>query len=146
MSVLQMEAQVWPTPNHVKLMGNKLELIKHLDLVARKLETPRPKTFILRKGDLIPKDAVLKRTHSDAHQHVLLPGKYVGMWDELDEDLDGAQWFAQEYVSLLRKVGEWRCIMAGGRIMYVIHTAYDSHTSGWRYMDVREHPSLSELR
>jgi hypothetical protein len=77
MSLLELETQVWPTPNHIKLV-----LSAHLNWIARKLGSPRPKTVILRKGDPIPKDAVLKRTHSDQHQHVRIPGQYVGVWED----------------------------------------------------------------
>ena len=146
MTLLELETHVWPTPNHVKLMGNKLQLIPHLDWIAEKLGTPRPTTVILRKGDPVPRDAVLKRTHSDQQEHVRIPGQYEGVWDELDEGPDGAAWFSQDYAHLLRQVGEWRVVMAGGSIIYVLHTVFDSSKEAWRYTDVRGYLSLSELR
>ena len=70
---LEIRMNVWPTPNYLKLMGNKLELIWHLDSIARILGSPRPNTVIWRKGDPMPKNAVLKRTHSDQGIHILMP-------------------------------------------------------------------------
>jgi hypothetical protein len=146
MSLLELETQVWPTPNHVKLMGNKVQLIEHLDWIAEKLGSPRPRTVILKKGDPVPENAVLKRTHSDQHQHVRIPGHYEGVWDELDEGPDGAVWFAQEYADLLRQVGEWRVVMAGGRIIYVLHTKFDPTNKVWGYTNVHGYLSLNEMR
>ena len=141
-----METHVWPTPNHAKLMGNKLELIMHLDWVANKLGSPRPKTVRLRRGGPIPRDVVLKRTHSDQQSHVILPRTHSRAWARLDEGPDGAQWFAQDYVGLLRKVGEWRVFMVGGNIIYVVHTAYIPEHKCWMYTNVTEFLSLFKLR
>ena len=141
MSLLELETHVWPTPSHVKLMGNKLELIAHLDWIAGKLGSPRPKTVILGKGDPIPNNVVLKRTHSELQKHVLFPGDN---FDDLDNGPDGARWFAQDYVDLLRQVGEWRVVMAAGSIIYVIHTAFVSKY--WKYSNVNAYLSLSEMR
>lgn len=146
MSDLEMETHVWPTPNHTKLMGNKLELIMNLDWVAKKLGSPRPKTVRLRRGDTIPRNVVLKRTHSDQQSHVILPGTRRRGWAGLDEGPDGAQWFAQDYVGLLRKVGEWRVFMVGGNITYVVHTAYLPERECWMYTNVNVFLSLCKLR
>ena len=84
--------------------------------------------------------------HSDQQQHVRIPGKYKGVWDELDEGPEGAVWFTQDYTDLLRQVGEWRVIMTGGTIIYVLHTAFNSNAEAWCYTDVHEYLSLSELQ
>lgn len=130
MSLLELETHVWPTLNHVKLMGNKLQLIPHLDWIVEKLGSPRPTTVILRKGDPVPQDAVLKRTHSDQQEHVCIPGQYEGVLDELDEGPDGAARFSQDYAHLLCQVGEWRVVMAGGCIIYVLYTVFNSNRGG----------------
>ena len=65
MSNLEMETLVWPTPNHMKLMGIKLQLIWHMDWIIKKLDLLRPKTVILQRGDIIPHISVLKRMQSN---------------------------------------------------------------------------------
>jgi hypothetical protein len=145
MFLLEAEIPVWPTPIHVKDLANKLSLIRSLDWIAKKMESPRPKTVTLTRGDPIPDNVVLKRTHSDQGQHVLLPGMFNG-WNELDEGSEGGVWFAQDYVDLLHKLGEWRVVMAGGEITYVIHTVYDTVEKTWSYDVVDDYISLKNLR
>ncbi|KAF8814110.1 hypothetical protein BYT27DRAFT_7250351 [Phlegmacium glaucopus] len=144
MNLLELETRVWPTPNQVDLMANKVSLIKHLDWIAGKLGSPRPKTVVLTKGGPIPANTVLKRTHSDGELHVQIPGQHERTWNQLDDGPDGALWFSQEYVALLREVGEWRVVMAGGKIIYIVHTA--SNGGSWNFLDMNKHLSLRELR
>ncbi|KAF8803061.1 hypothetical protein BYT27DRAFT_7110489 [Phlegmacium glaucopus] len=125
-------------------MANKVSLIKHLDWIAGKLGSPRPKTVVLTKGGPIPANTVLKRTHSDGELHVQIPGQHERTWNQLDDGPDGALWFSQEYVALLREVGEWRVVMAGGKIVYIVHTA--SNGGSWNFLDMNKHLSLRELR
>ncbi|KAF8815619.1 hypothetical protein BYT27DRAFT_7213050 [Phlegmacium glaucopus] len=127
MNLLELETRVWPTPNHVNKLGS-----------------PRPKTVVLMKGGPIPANTVLKRTHSDGELHVQIPGQHERTWNQLDDGPDGALWFSQEYVALLREVGEWRVVMAGVKIVYIVHTA--SNGGSWSFLDMNRHLSLRELR
>jgi hypothetical protein len=145
MLLLEAEITVWPTPIHVKDLAYKVSLIESLDWIAEKMKSPRPKTVTLTRGDPIPDNVVLKRTHSDQNQHVRLPGKFNG-WDELEEGSEGGVWFSQDYVDLLEKLGEWRVIMAGGEITYVIHTVYNTVEETWSYDIVDDYISLRSLR
>lgn len=127
-------------------MGNKLELIRHLDSIARMLGSPRPNTVIWRKGDPLPEKTVLKRTHSDQQLHVLMHREALLKLNTLDDGPDGAQWFAQDYVDLLCKVGEWKVVMAGGSIIYVVHAVYKPKSKNWAYNDIKGYLSLREMR
>jgi hypothetical protein len=63
---------MWPPLQQINTIGSKRQLISHLDFTASKTSSLRPKTIILKDGDSIPKDAVIKQSHSDCGHHVLL--------------------------------------------------------------------------
>jgi hypothetical protein len=92
-----------------------VDLVKRLDLISVKMETQRPKTSLLQRGDPIPQDKVLKRSHSDCGSHVLFPNLTCEIgWDFLEEGLPGSLWMAQEFVPHLCDLGEWRFVLWEG--------------------------------
>jgi hypothetical protein len=94
---------------------------------------------------------VLKRTHSDAAEHVLLPHDKAMQpkrnWEYLRSQMDipGCQWMAQTYVETLKKRGEWRVFVIGGQIVYMLHTLRNREKKTWSWDVVRTYYSLEEL-
>jgi hypothetical protein len=137
---------VWPPHEHLEI-GSKDQLMKNLDLVAKiRTNTDRPKWRILKDGDRLSHDLIIKRTHSDCGSHVLKPGNILRDWEYLrNETIPGSVWIAQTYVPHLCELGEWRVIIVGGEIIYIVHTDYDEDGDVWSWEPVRTYYSLKEL-
>jgi glutathione synthase/RimK-type ligase-like ATP-grasp enzyme len=77
-------------------------------------------------GDFDISRVVLKRTHSDMGQHVILPQdgreKYTREYVEGHSEIPGCIWLIQSYVDTLAALGEWRVFIIGGQIVYIVHT------------------------
>ena len=145
---LQQEVHLWPPQNQVL---NKFQLIKQLDLIAaRRTISARPVTHRLEEiASIDPTKVVLKRTHSDMGQHVILPGdetKYTKEYLECRLEVPGSFWFAQTFVPTLRELGEWRVFIIGGRIVYVVHTRRNWTKGIWVSETPTTYYSLDELR
>lgn len=139
---------VWPPAQHVNGLGSKQRLIHHLDVIAGKTSSLRPQSKIIRDGDPIPKDAVLKRTHSDCGAHVIMPNDDVDrIWDTLNDNLNtpGSVWIAQALIPTLRKLGEWKVILIGGQPLYTVHAKYNEVKSTWSWEPVDSYYSLDEF-
>jgi hypothetical protein len=115
---------IWPHPDQVEGIGAKSNLIERLDVIASAVTmSNRPTTTVITKPSDIPKDTVLKRTHSDASSHVILPtANRRRTWDLLSDGPPGSIWLSQTYVPTLRKLGEFRVFLIGGQPTYVMHT------------------------
>jgi hypothetical protein len=136
---------IWPPPNQVEVTGRKDTLIRHLDRIAEKMGTLRPETRVVQAGERIPENCVLKRTHSDSGQHVILPGKDTANVDFQQGPRD-AVWLCQEFVSTLRDVGEWRVVIINKSIQYVVHTLPQQGTRALSSKLVHGYFSLDEWR
>src|ERR1700732_5575813 len=92
---------------------------------SRKDKSARPKTRLLTDGEPILNVMVLKRTHSDAGEHVILPSDIDKRnWVYLRSQLDvpGSQWMAQSFVETLMRLGEWMVFVIGGKPVDRVHT------------------------
>jgi len=139
---------LWPPVQQVNGIGSKQQLIRHLDVIAVKMSSLRPQSKVLKEGDSIPKDAVIKRTHSDCGVHILMPDEAGREWDDLrdDSNVPGSVWIAQAYVPTLRKLGEWKVILIGGRPVYTVHAKYNEGKATWSWEPVDSFYSLEEFR
>ncbi|KAF9230259.1 hypothetical protein BU15DRAFT_69346 [Melanogaster broomeanus] len=66
-------------------------------------------------------------------------------WTHLNANThsDDEQWVLQEYVEMLRTLGEWRCFLVGGHIINIVHTFEDEDSNwvgqrAWRFMSLKE--------
>jgi hypothetical protein len=140
---------IWPPAHHVNSLGSKQRLIHHLDVIAGQTSSLRPQSKILKDGDPIPKDAVIKRTHSDCGDHVIMPTDLGDRnWDNLNDNLHipGSVWIAQALVPTLRKLGEWKVILIGGQPLYTVHAKYNDVKATWCWEPVDSFYSLDEFR
>lgn len=136
-----------------------------LDMVAVSHGWKRPRTTMLKPGCLIPRDTVLKRSHSDGGYHVIFPEQSVkgnGRTEmEARQDLNDLRdwsilnartsspeqrWVSQEYVDTLITCGEWRCFVVGGRIVSVLHTVKTPEDNIWHGQRVWQFLTLKEIR
>ena len=142
--------RMWPPQNHVNTMASKWELAQTLDFIAQeRTKTARPKTRLLMDGETILNAMVLKRTHSDAGQHVILPLDINRRnWDYLRSQLDvpGSRWMAQSFVEPLVKLGEWRVFLIGGKPVYMVHTLKNRDQNTWSWDVVHTYYTLEELK
>jgi len=148
-SKLQEVVQLWPPQDQ---MPDKFELIKRLDLVAaRRTYSARPVTQRLTDvGDFDISRVVLKRTHSDMGQHVILPQdgrvKYTQEYVEGHSEIPGCIWLVQSYVDTLAALGEWRVFIIGGQIVYIVHTRRNRTKGSWTAQTPINYYTLGELR
>ena len=154
----------WPPVPSIRHAANKWNTVAILDMIAAENGWMRPRTTPLHHGCIIPADTVLKRSHSDSGEHVILPEHSVvgngtediqkrhalsalRTWEELEKVTFSTEekWVSQEYVQTLASLGEWRCFLVGGHIECIVHTVPD--TSGrWRGRRVSTFLSLEEIR
>ena len=111
----------------------------------------RPKTRLLHDGEKLSNKIVIKRTHSDAGEHVLIlhdkNNQEKHNWDYLHSQLNipRSQWMGQTYVELLEKRGEWRVFVIGGQIVYTVHTLHNPGKRTWAWDVVQTYYSLDKL-
>jgi glutathione synthase/RimK-type ligase-like ATP-grasp enzyme len=139
---------MWPPQEQVQ---TKWDMINKLDFVAaRRTFSARPRTRPLVDGETISDRVVLKRTHSDMGQHVLLPRDKQDRrnWDylRLSTDVPGCFWLAQTYINTLATLGEWRVFLIAGQIVYTVHTVYNQVKETWTWDVPTTYYSLDELR
>ena len=131
-------------------IGSKWELSQSLDIITQKrTNTVRPKTRLLVDGEEIVDTMVLKRTHSDAREHVIVPSDMNRHnWDYLHSQLDvpGSQWIAQSFMEPLARLGEWRVFLVGGVMVYTVHTLKNWDRNMWSWDIVHTYYTLEELR
>src|ERR1700683_4854973 len=127
---------------------SKLEQIHLLDLAAaNRTHSTRLRTYLLVDGEGFAIRMVLKRTHHDMGQHVLLPNDPRCDWDFLKNNMEVPEcnWFAQSYISTLITLEEWRVLIVGGQIVYTVHTVKDPVKKTWSW-DITTTYYLQELR
>jgi hypothetical protein len=150
MNTLKVFTIVWPDHDHVNSFGSKGTLYKHLDLIASlKTNTARLKWTRLTPGERIKSGGVLKRSHSDSGQHVLIPHRDEDKmnWEYLARHMSvpGCCWIRQSYSDSLKELGEWRVIIVGGEIYCVVHTVYSKSKRVWSAESVNGWYTLEEL-
>jgi hypothetical protein len=139
---------IWPDPIHVDTIGSKWQLYHHLDLISKSFKnTPRLPWEVLSVGDDIKQVAVLKRSHSDSGEHVLMPGDPRRNWEYMSNAMDvpGCKWIAQMYSPSLLAYGEWRVIILGGEIFHVTHTIYNKSKKTWSGQTTNSWYTIEEL-
>jgi hypothetical protein len=148
MGRLEMKRQTWPPSIQVEHLSRKDVLIAHLDYIAESMGLPRPVTQILKRGEAIPGDKVLKRTHSDCGAMVIIPKSGHGSvkWETLHKGPESAIWMSQEFVHTLRALGEWRVVIVGGQSHYIIHSYYNEPKKAWDFVEVTRFLTLEEIR
>ena len=113
--------------------ADKWTTICHLQMIAQNAGRYAPRTTVLKVGEEIPPGTVLKRSHSECGDHVVLPSAKprYRTWEYLNAvTSEGTFWMAQEYVESLEAIGEWRVLIVGGRIIAVMHT-YKATNGKW---------------
>lgn len=147
MALLENMVTSWPPRVQMKKFSDKVNLTKQLDQISEVMNTGRPKTTKLQRGQLLPEGMVLKRTHSDCGIHVFIPSE-VGTvtWDRLEEGPPSSSWISQEYTIHLRNLGEWRAIIVDGKLLYVVHTVCNPSKGLWKWSKVDRYYSLEEIR
>lgn len=141
---------MWPPIKQVQCAARKIDTLQHLKVIANMQNQFSPQTTILKEGDEIPDDVVLKRSHSDCGDHVILPYSTPSFrtWKHMTGSIHSDElWMKQEYVPSLRELGEWRCFIIGGRMISVIHTVkMKSGKHVWKYNQVDSFLKLDEIQ
>jgi len=141
---------MWPPQDHANTMASKWELAQSLDLIAQeRTNTARPRTRLLVDGERILNAMVLKRTHSDAGEHVIVLSDTLRRnWDYLCAQLDvpDSRWMAQSFVEQLVRLGEWRVFLIGGKVVYTVHTLKNWEWNTWSWDMAHTYYTLEELR
>ncbi len=83
--------------------------------------TQRPRTNTLNRGDVILEGTVLKRTHSDSQNHIILTDSPLHSWPSMEPGPSESTWLSQGYIPALREIGEWRVVIVNETIQYVVH-------------------------
>ena len=146
---LSSQTQIWPPIKPAKLSANKWTTITHLQMIARRMGGFAPVTTLLRDGDPISSGVVLKRSHSDCGEHVILPSASARnrSWPHLTRlTSKDTFWMSQEYVPSLEKMGEWKAFIIGGKIIAVMHSRKVPSSGEWKGEQVDAFVTLDEMR
>ena len=117
----------------------KVDFVQTLDFIARRMGTTRPRSKPwYPKVQEPPLGWVLKREFSDQGRHVYIPSRQSDneravrlekkrveefiLDAEANKDPENMRWLAQEYVSTLASVGEFRFICVNGEPVRVAIT------------------------
>jgi hypothetical protein len=123
---------IWPSPQEQLSTRQKFGLVRRLDHIAQTVtHTHRPHTAVLKPNTPLPLSTnsnpkVLKRECSDCSSHVYLPDRVATMTPKKIREMlkkdPSWRWILQDYVTYLRKVGEWRVFMLDGKALHTICT------------------------
>lgn len=146
------------------MAGQKWKTVKILEMAASRNGWSRPRTDILEPHCDIPPGTVLKRSHSDCGEFVIMPEQSIigsggavdrarqrlnamRAWSYLDErTFTGHEmWASQEYIDTLITLGEWRFFLVGGHVTNVVHT-FHAPDGNWVGRRVSTFLTLAELR
>ena len=123
---------VWPPVREQSDAVRKCRLTENLDKIARHSKHPRPRSHPLTAQkpsatELETRNWVLKRERSCCAEHVKLPTDTKSLTGKIRQELLQSRyiWLAQEYMPLLRRIGEWRVVVVGGRVEHVVFTHPD---------------------
>ena len=117
---------VWPPISELLYSRHKYNVIKNLDLVADQMRTARPRTVLLSTEPSI-EGWFLKREGSDCGNHIYGPEEASQLPESQIQRMAKElpfRWIKQEFVPALKQIGEWRVVMVGGRILYILNTSY----------------------
>ena len=128
---------MFPSPRGCDRSGMKVDFVQTLDSIARRMGTDRPRSRPwYPKIQEPPHGWVLKREFSDRGRHVYIQNhpsddergvrlekkrveKFI-LDAEVNKSPRGMRWLAQEYVSTLASVGEFRFICVDGEAIRVV--------------------------
>jgi hypothetical protein len=136
---------VWPHPEELFLGGSKIQVYEDLRVASLSLDYPTPVLATIEKNireSTFIKDyvngkiqGVLKREYSKKSQHVILPTdpdisstikkalmEEENTWLRVQDMFGRPKWFIQPIVAQLLHVGEVRCFIVSGRLLYKITT------------------------
>ena len=143
---------VWPPVCEHTDAKKKVKGAYILDRISRELKHPRPNSYLLtnQKPPLNQLQAgmwVLKRDQSDSADGIKLPQDLQTFEKTVREELVHGQypWLAQQYLSLLRDIGEWRCFVVGGHVKCVIFAYPDSTTKEMVIVPVEHFKSIGDM-
>ncbi|KIK78084.1 hypothetical protein PAXRUDRAFT_17080 [Paxillus rubicundulus Ve08.2h10] len=155
---------LWPPIPTVRVAGQKWRTVKMLEMAALANNWNRPSTKILLHPCEIPRDTVLKCSHSDCGEYVIMPEwtvagstsvdiakhteigkKRAWLYLEAHTHSPEEQWASQEYVETLVTLGEWRFFLVGGHVENIVHTI-KGVDGNWTGKWVCSFLQLSELR
>ncbi|KAJ7847683.1 hypothetical protein B0H13DRAFT_2362339 [Mycena leptocephala] len=163
MDELSCKALVWPNPRHALWYREKWQLIQELDhIAATTTHTHRPETKVFETGTQFSPTTVLKREGSGcsqmrhfhdgdrrlskraltsilAHNHAILDAR------KQDPTAFGMLWLVQELVEPLRRHGEWRVFVVGGKIIGIVGTTPANDADGMHVTECRAVYGLDEL-
>ena len=145
LSELVTKTTVWPHPEDLFMGGSKVQCYETLRIASLSMGVPTPFYVILGENISDPtfvKDfaegrvqGVLKRDYSMKSQHVIFPttpntastiqnalNEEKKTWNTVEELFGRPQWFLQPTVAHLLHVGEVRCFIVGGRLVYKVTT------------------------
>lgn len=140
---------MWPPPKQLERAGLKHPDCAALSFIAMQMKTLRPNTVRILdvRNYNIEKETVLKRSHSDCGQHVILPGDRRKRTEDYlkEHSAYGEVWLQQEYVDPLKSVGEWRAFIVNGQLIHTVHTFRDDLTGRWQGTQAKTIWSLEEI-
>lgn len=142
---------MWPPLQQLLWAGLKDPDVALLDLIAQQSRMLHSWTTTLNLqgsiDDAIAPDTVLKRSHSDCGQLVILPEERRRQNAVQLEALapHGEKWLIQEHIRTLRTVGEWQAFIVNGAVIHTIHMYKDPDTSAWVARQVLSFWSLEEI-
>lgn len=164
LAVLVQVVRFWPPVPSLQMAARKWNTVAVLDMIAAKNGWMRPRTTVLTPGCTIPGGTVIKRSHGECGNFVILPDTFIqgtgassnaervrlnGLrsWAHLHKTThsDEQTWVSQEYVPTLVSLGEWRCFIVGGHVASVVHTRMGDEYI-WRARRVWQFLSLREIR
>ncbi|KAF9230949.1 hypothetical protein BU15DRAFT_82991 [Melanogaster broomeanus] len=162
LSMLMRVVHIWPPVPSVRMAAHKWRTVRIMEMAAYANGWQRPHTDILTDSCEIREGTILKRSHSNCGNHVILPEQVITgssvseneahqqlraqrSWTHLNANTHSGdeQWVSQEYVETLRTLGEWRCFLVGGHIINIVHTFEDEDGNwvgrrAWRFMSLKE--------
>lgn len=158
METLEKNIPVWPPIQEQKMMLNKYEVAKRLDIIAKTSNhpSPRPHTYTISEASTFTHEKqtqqlVLKRNTSGNNDHIMLPPlldplihNIVNRQNRESLGIHGA-WFAQDYIENLKTMGEMRVYLCGLKsIKSTISTRFTGNDSTMEIEDVVNIPFLQE--
>ena len=116
---------IWPPISELLRSRHKYNVICNLDDIARGItNTSRPQTALLSENHSID-GCVLKREGSDFGNHFYGPEKTCKLTSSRIQEMANEEpfrWMKQRFVPALKRIGEWRVIIVGSRILYIVNT------------------------
>jgi hypothetical protein len=162
---------VWPHPEDLFLGGSKIQVYETLRVVSQSMERPTPAlaTVDIRNSTFIKEfsngsvQGVLKRDYSMKSQHVIrstTPNisstikkalrEEEMTWNRVKDFFGMPKWFIQPVVAQLLHVGEVRCFLVSGNLIYKVTTTPENGATtpanrGPSRMEVTSHELMRPL-